>query len=568
MVLFVALSLSIALGLVVPALHANRIAEDSLQSKQSYFIAESGVEDVLYRLQTGKQLSTSETLVLGTAETTTTVTTVNLTEKQITSVGDAKDRNRSVSVTVSQGAGASFQYGLQAGRGGVSLQSGSIVGNVYSNGPITANNSGSNSITGTAISATVSSPSANQQNDGASVPLQEIHFGGSVDWQTNYPNDVAQSFQVSESNSLSNVRLYIKRSSTAWMNNVTVRITGNSGGNPGTTIASATLEHDDVGTSYSYISIPFGSTPTLTPGNTYWIVLDTGSTYGSYYTIGATSNTYANGLAKVGTFGGTWSATTPSGLDGYFGVFMGGITGLIDNIKGGGIGGDARAYTVSDSIVTGTIHCQSGTGNNKACITTSPIDEEGEWPVSENAIASWEEKATLGTTTTGNVIVGSGTTVNMGPRKIVGNLTVTGGATLVLDGTLWVTGMLTINGGSTVKLASGYGATSDAVLVNGRIALSGGGTATGSGTTGSYILLVSQSTASNAISQDGGSGAVILVAQNGTVSLTGGVSAKQVTGYEISISGGSSVTYESGIANLNFSSGPSGSWNIDSWKEI
>lgn len=568
MVLFVALSLSIALGLVVPALHANRIAEDSLQAKQSYFIAESGVEDVLYRLRTGKQLSASETLVLGTAETTTTVTTVNLTEKQITSVGDAKDRNRSVSVTVSQGAGASFQYGLQAGRGGISLQSGSIVGNVYSNGPITANNSGSNSISGTAVSATVSSPTANQQNDGAAVPPAEIRFGGSVDWQTNYTDDMAQSFQVSESNTLSNVRLYIKKSSAAWMGDITVRITANSGGNPGTTIASATLDHEDIGTGYSYISVPFGAAPTLNAGSTYWIVLDTSSTYGSYYTLGATNSTYANGMAKVGVFGGSFSATTPNGLDGYFGVFMGGSTGLIDNLKGGGIGGDARAYTVNDSIVGGTIHCQSGTGNNKACTTTGAVDAEGEWPVSEDAIASWEEKAVLGTTTTGNITVGSGTTVNMGPRKIVGNLTVTGGSTVILDGTLWVTGTLTISGGSTIRLSSAYGTASDAVLVNGRIALSGGGTANGSGTTGSYILLVSKSTASNAITQDGGSGAVILVAQNGTISLTGGVTAKQVTGYAISISGGSSVTYESGIANLNFSSGPSGSWNIDSWKEV
>ena len=72
---------------------------------------------------------------------------------------------------------------------------------------------------------------------------------------------------------------------------------------------------------------------------------------------------------------------------------------------------------------------------------------------------------------------------------------------------------------------------------------------------------------SNAINISGSAGAVVLVAQNGTISFTGSAGAKQATAYKLSLSGSTTVTYESGLADINFSSGPSGSWALTSWKE-
>ena len=71
-----------------------------------------------------------------------------------------------------------------------------------------------------------------------------------------------------------------------------------------------------------------------------------------------------------------------------------------------------------------------------------------------------------------------------------------------------------------------------------------------------------------AIEVSGGSGAVIVYAPDGTIRITGGASLKEATGYRIYVSGGSSITYESGLTDNNFSSGPSGSWSINSWKEV
>ena len=71
----------------------------------------------------------------------------------------------------------------------------------------------------------------------------------------------------------------------------------------------------------------------------------------------------------------------------------------------------------------------------------------------------------------------------------------------------------------------------------------------------------------NAIDISGAAGSVILYAQNGTIYFSGSASAKEATGYKLKLEGSTTVTYESGIADVNFTSGPSGSWGIDSWKE-
>jgi hypothetical protein len=138
---------------------------------------------------------------------------------------------------------------------------------------------------------------------------------------------------------------------------------------------------------------------------------------------------------------------------------------------------------------------------------------------------------------------------------------------MTVSGTVWVTGNLTWSGGGQIKLSSNYGTDDGVIIVDGTIVISGGGNATGSGVSGSYIMILTTSSSTSAASVSGGAGAVILYAPNGTAKLSGGASLKEVTAYRVEIEGGSSVTYESGLANNNFSSGASGTWNISSWKE-
>ena len=62
------------------------------------------------------------------------------------------------------------------------------------------------------------------------------------------------------------------------------------------------------------------------------------------------------------------------------------------------------------------------------------------------------------------------------------------------------------------------------------------------------------------MSLSGGAGAVALVAQNGTASINGGGVLKAITAQTIAMSGGATLTYDTGLVNENFYSGSGGSW--------
>ncbi len=231
----------------------------------------------------------------------------------------------------------------------------------------------------------------------------------------------------------------------------------------------------------------------------------------------------------------------------------------------GTVSGSAQAHTVNYTNATGNIYCQTGTGNNKSCIS-QPDPTYVDFPISDTQIAGWKEEAEAGGVSNGDYSVGwAGAT--LGPKKIIGNLTVSGGGILTLTGTLWVTGNIVLSGGGTIKLASSYGSNDGVIINDGTVTVSGGGHATGSGTAGSYLMMLSTSSDSSAITVSGGAGAVIVYAPSGTINISGGASLKEATAYRMLISGGSSITYESGLTNNNFSSGPSGSWFVKSWGE-
>jgi hypothetical protein len=560
---FVFISITIILGITVPVVREFRIVTADLQSKQAYFTTESSAEDAMYRIRNSKQIGSSETLVLGSSSATTTITTISSSQKQISTLGSLNSRSRKIDLVLGTTSGTSFVYGMQVGQGGFDIQSSTITGNVYANGPITGNSSAT--ITGSAISANSPAITADQTN-GVGTPGYNVSFGNAAATQ-----DVAQSFQVSNDTSpLNKIQIYIKKVSTP--SNATVKIVTDSAGLPSTTvIASGTLDASTVTNSYAWVDVSFTTNPALDIGTTYWLVVDAATSSTKYYVVGASSGGYSNGLGKIGQQGGTWTATTPAGLDYYFSVYLGGVTGLIqgtsqyNQLHVGTVSGTAQAHTANYTTVTGTLYCQAGTGNNKSC--TSQVDPSYvSYPISDANITSWQTDAANGGTYTGNYAVGyAGAT--LGPKKIVGNLTVSGGGILTVTGTLWVTGSITLNGGGSIKLASSYGTNDGVIVADGTIDISGGAYATGSGTTGSYIMIATTNSSDTAASISGGAGAVIMFAPNGTLSISGGASLKEATAYKVVISGGSNVTYESGLSNNNFTTGASGTWDVSSWKE-
>lgn len=568
---FMFISLTILIGIVTPVVREFRIAGANYDSKSAFFLAESGIEDIMFRIKNNMDVGTigvDRTLYIDNTyvDIPTEITDLVGSQKQITTMGDVDSHQRKVNLQVTTSTGVSFNYGVLVGPGGVTLEgSGTINGNLYANGPILGDSSAI--ITGSAISANSPSMAANQQN-GQGVPAGNINFGNN-----NATQDIAQSFKVTEASPLNKIQLYVKK--TGSPSNALVKIFNDSNGNIGSNlIASGTLSASSVTTTYGWVDVSLTSNAQLDTTKTYWLVVDAATSNSKYYTIGATTNNnYTNGSTKIGQLGGSWNTSSSNINDYYFSIFLGGMNGLIAGSSGsqwnqlhvGTVSGTAQAHTVNYTNSTGNIYCKTGTGNNKSCID-QPDPTYIAFPVSDSNITEWKDDALSGGVINGDYAVGSAG-ATLGPKKIIGNLTVSGGGTLILTGTVWVTGNIILNGGGTITLSPSYGTNDGVLLADGTVTVSGGAHANGSGQQGSYLMLLSLSDSTTAMTISGGAGAVIAYAPYGTLKISGGAALKEATGYRMLIEGGSSITYESGLTNNNFSSGPSGSWSIDSWKE-
>ncbi len=556
---FVFISLTILIGIVTPALREYKIANNNFVSKQAYFWAESGVEDILVRLKNSMVYDSTEEMVLGSFKAITEIQDLSSDSKEISSIGELNEFKRKVSTNVKAGIGVSFSYGVQVGQGGFIMDNNSVVdGSVYSNGTIT----GSGDITGSAMSANSSVLTSDQLN-GAGTPAYDLSFGNN-----SATEDFAQSFQISETETINKIQLFLIKEGSP--TNLTVRITTNSNGKPSTTtLASGSLSSSLVSSNnYGWVDVPFSSNPKLSAGTTYWFVIDGSTSSSKYYKIGANYDGYINGGSKIGKYGGTWKDNSPSLADSYFNLYIGGINGLIDGIDiGEDNNGIAHAHQVKNSTVAGILYCQTGSGNNKTCNTTRPDPVQIAMPISEQNILDWKEEALTGGEHFGNLTI-DGTNISLGPKKINGNLIFTNGAIATITGTIWVTGSITVSNNAIVRLHPSYGSSDGAIIADGNISISNNASFSGSGASGSYIMVLTTSSTSEAINLGNNAGAVLLYAANGTINVSNNAGAKALTGYYIHLSNNAKIIYDSGLINSNFIGGPSGSWNFSSWKEI
>lgn len=245
------------------------------------------------------------------------------------------------------------------------------------------------------------------------------------------------------------------------------------------------------------------------------------------------------------------------------------VTGNVvaDSISNCTIGGTAKYDTRSSCTVIGAIT----TPNPDVFVPADILS----LPISEAQIDVWESEAADGGSL-GSQNWSSGAR-SLGPKKIIGDLIMSGTAELVVTGTLWVTGEIKLSNTSKVRLDAGYGSSSGVVMAGidestttGYIEIANSAQVLGSGSLGSYIMLLSQKegTGSDAIKTSNSSAAAILYAGEGQIEISNSAALKEITAYKLEINNSATVTYESGLANNNFSSGPGGGYEISSWKEI
>lgn len=597
---FMVISVAIIQSATIGVISELKTYRSLVTSKYSYIAAEVGIEDLYYRTITNKQLPSgnTETFVLNNAVSTVTINPISSSEKEFYSTGDASSRIRKLYMKTSKTSSPIFYYGAQVGRGGISISNNARVvatalgeGNVYSNGAILGSNNAV--ITG---SATVASGIiADSIASSTECSAQNIvgKSGG--------PLMYAQSFFMSTStpDTLAKVSLLVSR--TGSPSAATVYITTDNAGKPATTaLASASLTSTLVTSVYptapSMVNILFASPPTISPSTKYWIVFKAVSHSSKYWRLCTGEGVgeeedYPSGDAKSSTItwpSSTWTAVTPSGADLGFKVYFGGGQSLINNVA---ISVMAKADSITNSTVGGDAYYQTLTSTTVGVAHPgSPTPPELGMPISAGTLASWIAEADAGGTITGNCGTGGVAGCNtfpliLGPKRIVGNLTVGNGEALTISGTLYVTGNISVSNNGTISCAVSYLANSCKLITAGSADISNNGIFNGSGTAGSYVLLLS--TISNclvsgtqhagcapndsAINLSNNVDGALFYAMNAAIYISNNATVKAIVGYKLVLDNNATIAYDSLVRNLTLAAdggaGSGAAWDINRWNE-
>ncbi len=280
-------------------------------------------------------------------------------------------------------------------------------------------------------------------------------------------------------------------------------------------------------------------------------------------------------LNNAGIIGNT---KTNGSIDGgSSGSYVTGTAIAVVEIEDLNISIDGWADGINSSTITGSKYCQT-TNNSPACDISQGIPSSAPLPIIPAEIAAWKSEAAAGGTcgppecdASGNYTLGIGASDSLGPIKITGDFLLNNNSTLTITGTIWVEGPMTFNNGSTTQLHSGYGADSGVIVTDGTIATVNNGAALiGSGDPDSFIMLLSDRNAptSNVISLGNNSTGAIYYAGTGRVFVSQNAGAMEITAYGMTLEENATVTYISGLADETFSSGPGGTFKINSWQEI
>ena len=266
----------------------------------------------------------------------------------------------------------------------------------------------------------------------------------------------------------------------------------------------------------------------------------------------------------------------------YGDVISSGSTGLVYGIHATS---SVYAHTIGNAsehtIIDKNAYYYSATTNTTVSGTSysnSPDQATTSLPISDEQIEEWKSEAAARDTavcSSGAYTIDSGS-VDLGPIKIPCDLDIKNSAVVTIHGHLWVAGDIIVQNSATVKMASALGAQNVALiadnpsdqLTSSKIFVKNTATFQDSGTPGSFVFLISQNRSAEmggdeeAFSLSNSASALIAYAAHGLIPLENKVSLKAVTAYKIRLKNSARVTYDSGLPNAVFQSGPGGSWSF------
>jgi hypothetical protein len=608
LVMIVFLTIAISLAVIQSASTRSFLELRSLRTmthaNSAYYATEAGVEDVFYRTVKGKNIPSRVTVTLSDASSTVQKLPLSTTENQYFAFGQSNTMEvRKNYFAISNGrTNFSLVYGVLAGDGGLSIGANTLITgtgtkrtDVYSNGPITGTLN--STVNGNVTSAFMTPPESGIQSTRC-VAYEAI---GGIN------TGLSQSFTYSgvQSTQLASVSLLLRRSGS--IANPIVSIYPDLLGSPGAVaLASSSLSSilipSDAGllpsVSSIWVPIAFKTLPMLAPGTKYWIVVSLASPNASTGVLSwcrndaydflsdakfkNASNVWATLMAGLSKANLTFKMTTGSTAMGNA------ITGIVTN-------GTAKGDSILSSTIKGDAYFQSLSADSSVLGVKYPgsaTPPKVPLPISDAQITQWETDATNGGIVNGNCTGTCFSTVvfvsptqtgsGMGPRKIVGNLTLSGGIYYII-GTLYVTGNISLNTQTSVKCAPSYGTNSCIIIADGTITAIDSANFAGSGAPGSFILLLSTkkgclgavavvgcATNGSAISLTNNVRGAIFYAADSLVDISNNVFANTIVGYKVALHDNVKIEYdpaESKIVPAADMASTVGGWNPTRWSE-
>lgn len=547
----------------------------SVQAEKVTALAEAGIDKAINSLnKTGGAYNGETETVLGDGSYSVIVTNQDAANKLLNVTGYIPNKTnpkvkRTIKIQASKGVGIAFNYGLQVGEGGIIFNGGdTIVGSVYSNGSILGG--GGDQITGDVWVAGGTQPVANQQQDCSGSSCTDFNFG------TGSQIDVAQSFKPDTSAVLNKVILKLKKINNP-SGNLEVRIMGNTGSGPGfpnknDILGFGTISNDLVTGNYGWITVTLNASPGLTADATYWIMIHPTSVVAGKYWAWQEDlgQSYNRGQPEYSL---SWNAHSPVwnpfNQDLSFQTLMGGLStsftgGITVKKDSQGYGGNVHANIIRNATIMAGAYYQSISDSQAASYFPNSEDPPPKsLPVSANNIQDWKDQATAGGITDGDITSCRNT---FGPGKIMGNVTWDGCSLITVKSPIWITGTLSLKNNTTIQLDSSYGSISGVILVDGAVELKNSNRILGpSGGSGVLVLLSLYDSRTNGlpaiyIKNNGNTG--VFYAPYGMIEIAQNNNLKEVTAWKIKFDGNSTITYDTGLADAVFSSGPSGSFSI------
>ncbi len=158
------------------------------------------------------------------------------------------------------------------------------------------------------------------------------------------------------------------------------------------------------------------------------------------------------------------------------------------------------------------------------------------------------------------------TNKTIGPKKYAGNLTISNGAIVTMNGPLYVTGIFDLKNDNTkLKLSDSFGSNGSVLITDGQVIVQNGASVLPtSSTPKGYILVVTTSTdLDKAINiKNSGNNAVFYALDGGALIENDDISVTAIVAKQLNIKNNARLTYEEGLADSQFSTGPGGSWTI------